>query len=193
MINPDRTEIDGENSKVYGKLTMTGGNADGPSDVLVANKPFMVKTAEAITGNVTFENVTIKAPASEADRTVDAGKGVNFIGTYAKKTVSATDDGKIWFMEGDEAEWATIYAGSTSTWTLVPFEGYVDLKNASGARNVTFIMEELDGSTTAISSVNADAKNSKYAEGVYNLNGVKMEGALKKGVYIKDGKKFVVK
>ena len=192
VINPDRTEIDGENSKVYGKLTMTGGNADGPSDVLVANKPFMVKTAKAITGNVTFENVTIKAPASEADRTVDAGKGVNFIGTYAKKTVSATDDGKIWFMEGDEAEWATIFAGSTSTWTLVPFEGYVDLNNASGARNLTFIMEELDGSTTAITSVNADADNMK-AEGVYNLNGVKMEGALKKGVYIKDGKKFVVK
>ena len=192
VINPERTVIDGENSKVYGKLTMTGGNADGPSDVLVANKPFMVKTAEAITGNVTFPGVVVKAPTTIEDCTVDAGKGVKFIGTFAEKTVSATDNGKIWFMEGDETEWATIYAGSASTWTLVPFEGYVDLNNASGARNLTFIMEELDGSTTAITSVNADADNMK-AEGVYNLNGVKMEGALKKGVYIKDGKKFVVK
>ena len=192
VVNPERTVIDGENSKVYGKLTMTGGNADGPSDVLVANKPFMVKTAEAITGNVTFPGVVVKAPTSIEDCTVDAGKGVKFIGTFAEKTVSATDNGKIWFMEGDETEWATIYAGSASTWTLVPFEGYVDLNNASGARNLTFIMEELDGSTTAITSVNADADNMK-AEGVYNLNGVKMEGALKKGVYIKDGKKFVVK
>ena len=192
VINPDKTVIDGENSKVYGKLTMKGGN--GSNDVLAANKPFMVKTAQNITGYVTFENVTIKAPASVADCTVDAGKGVKFIGTYAEKTVSATDDGKIWFMEGDEAEWATIYAGSTSTWTLVPFEGYVDLNEAAGARGITFVLEELDGSTTAITSVNADAKNSKFAEGVYTLNGVKLQSMpTEKGVYILNGKKFVVK
>ena len=192
VIDKERTEVAGENSKVYGKLTMKGGN--GSDEVLVANKPFMLKTTEPITGNKTFVGVTIKAPQSIEDCTVDAGKGVNFIGTYANKPVSAADNGKIWFMEGDETEWATIYAGSTSTWTLVPFEGYVDLNGATGARNIIFIMEELDGSATAIKSVNADKLNGKIAEGMYNMNGMKMNSVpTQKGVYIVNGKKVVIK
>lgn len=192
VIDEKRTVVDGENSKVYGKLTMKGGN--GSDEVLVANKPFMLKTTEPITGNVTFEGVTIKAPQSIEDCTVDAGKGVKFIGTYAEKEVSATDNGKIWFMEGDETEWATIFEGSTSTWTLVPFEGYVDLNGAAGARNIIFIMEELDGSATAIKSINADKLNGKIAEGMYNMNGMKMNSVpTQKGVYIVNGKKVVIK
>ena len=192
VIDKERTEVAGENSKVYGKLTMKGGN--GSDEVLVANKPFMLKTTEPITGNKTFVGVTIKAPQSIEDCTVDAGKGVNFIGTYANKPVSAADNGKIWFMEGDETEWATIYAGSTSTWTLVPFEGYVDLNGATGARNIIFIMEELDGSATAIKSVNADKLNGKIAEGMYNMNGMKMNNVpTQKGIYIVNGKKVVIK
>ena len=55
-------------------------------------------------------------------------------------------------------------------------------------------MEEADGSTTAIRSINADEINSKNAEGIYNLNGVKLNSVpSQKGVYIQNGKKIVVK
>ena len=46
--------------------------------------------------------------------------------------------------------------------------------------------------STAIQTVGMQTVSDKNAP-VYNLNGVQMSGALKKGVYIKQGKKFVVK
>ena len=65
----------------------------------------------------------------------------------------------------------------------------------NGARNMTFYFEELDGSTTAIKSVNVDDLNGKIAaEGMYNLNGMKLNTVpTQKGVYIMNGKKVVIK
>ena len=48
----------------------------------------------------------------------------------------------------------------------------------------------IDGDATAIESVNAAAESD--AE-VYNLQGVRVNGALQKGIYVKNGKKFIVK
>ena len=60
----------------------------------------------------------------------------------------------------------------------------------SGAR---ITVEEADGSTTAISSINADGI-AMPAEGWYTINGVKLEGApTQKGIYINNGKKIIVK
>jgi hypothetical protein len=61
---------------------------------------------------------------------------------------------------------------------------------------MTFIYEDLNGGTTAIRSISADEidKSKAYGEGWYNLNGVKLQGApTEKGIYIKDGKKVVLK
>jgi hypothetical protein len=65
----------------------------------------------------------------------------------------------------------------------------------SAPRNITFFFEEIDGSTTAIKSIETDNQSSQQsAEGWYTLNGVKLMSApTQKGVYIKDGKKVVVK
>ena len=58
---------------------------------------------------------------------------------------------------------------------------------------MTFVLEDIDGSTTAIKSVNADNFSTKL-NGWYTLDGVKLQVApTQKGVYIKDGKKVVLK
>ena len=200
VINEGRTVIDGTDSQFYGKLTMTGGNGyhAGEADEntkLAANKPILVKTAGDITGVIDFGTQTIVAPADADACTVDAGLGAKFIGTYASKEVTAADNQKFWFMDGNENDWWYV---NSSPWTIVPFESYLDLTKASapnGVHSVTFVMEELNGSTTTISSVTADKRNGNFAaEGWYTVNGVKLQAApTEKGVYINNGKKIVIK
>jgi hypothetical protein len=173
---------------------MKGGN--GKDDVLAANKPFLVKTADDITGVIDFGNQTIVAPT---DLSVDADENgtVKFTGTYTKRTVSGDDNAKIWFLMGSGYQtWAYIGAGKSATWDVLPFEGFIDMSKLTEpqARNMTFFFEEIDGSTTAIKGISTDDLNNKNAEGWYNLNGMKMNGApAQKGVFIQNGKKVVIK
>lgn len=192
VIDPSRTEINGTSSKFYGKLTMKGGN--GNAEKLAANKPFMVKIADDIAdvngGVIDFGTQTIVAPT---DCSVAAGGVATFVGTYAKKAVSGNNNAAIWFMVGNTDQWAYIPAGDEVTWNILPFEAYIDM-NSNGAHSMTFYFEEIDGSTTAIKSVSTDELNKKSVEGMYNMNGMKLNSVpTQKGVYIQNGKKIVVK
>ena len=192
VIDPSRTVVSGESSEFYGKLTMTGGN--GNDDVLVANKPFLVKTADDINGVIDFGLQTIVAPASAEDLTVEAGQGATFVGAYAPYTVTSADEAKKWFMiGGGYGKWAYIKTTSDAEWTLQSTEAYLQLPIET--QSIIFNFEDVDGGTTAIKSVNADdLAGKKIAEGWYTINGVKLQNApAEKGVYIKDGKKVVLK
>ena len=177
-----------------------------------ANTPIMVKTVNdvtaypvtaAIDGVINFGNKTIEAPES-ATVEANAGNGFKLVGKYENfvldKTSTARDaegNALYKFMYGDDdSQYRFFGKNSTNSWTIVPFDCYVDLSgDAAGARNVTFEFEEPNGTVTAITSVTVDLSNaSKNAEGWYNLNGLKLQTApTQKGVYIKDGKKFIVK
>ena len=192
VIDDSKTVVSGEASEFYGKLTMTGGN--GKDDVLAANKPFLVKTADDIDGTIDFGLQTIVAPASAEDLTVDAGQGATFVGAYAPYTVTSADEAKKWFMiGGGYGKWAYIKTTSAATWELKSTEAYIQLPIVT--QSIIFNFEDVDGSATAIKSVNADdLAGKKSAEGWYTINGVKLQNApAEKGVYIKDGKKVVIK
>ena len=192
VIDDSKTVVNAESSEFYGKLTMTGGN--GKDDVLAANKPFLVKTADNIDGVIDFGLQTIVAPASAEDLTVDAGQGATFVGTYAPREVTSADEAKKWFMiGGGYGKWAYIMTTSAATWELQSTEAYIQLPIVT--QSIIFNFEDVDGNTTAIKSVNADdLAGKKSAEGWYTINGVKLQNApAEKGVYIKDGKKVVVK
>ena len=199
VIDPSKTKVDGNNSEFYGKLTMKGGN--GKDDVLAANKPFMLKLADDLDVDK-FYDFGIQKVVAPTDLTVDAddkGYRTKFVGTYSPMTVGAgteLNDGKYWFMLGDYAKWAFINANSTTAaWTIVPFASYIDMSGiASAPSNMTFYFEEIDGTATAIKSVNAENLNGKSAEGMYNLNGMKLNSVpTQKGVYIQNGKKVIIK
>ena len=194
VINPEKTVVSGTESKFYGKLTMTGGN--GNATKLAANKPFLIKLAEDINPSTTynFGKQTIVAPT---DLSVNAGGNCTFVGTYTSKTVTSADNAAVWFMNGDEDGWQYIGASSSATWTIVPFEAYIDMSAVpAAARNLIFYVEDIDGTVTAINDIKVDgaAAAAKVADGWYTLNGVKLNGApTQKGIYINNGKKVVIK
>lgn len=77
--------------------------------------------------------------------------------------------------------------------TLIPMEAY--LKLAADAVNARVYVEDLnEDGTTAIKSISVEDINGMTVDGMYNLQGVKMQSApTQKGIYINNGKKIIVK
>ena len=162
-----------------------------------ANTPFLVKTAEAISEGtiITFVGRTIKYAGAD-DMIQTAANGISFCGTYENVVINKTKS------NGPETYWKYyadnmirgIGATSENEYTVYPFTSYFDWTAPSaGVRSMTITVEDVDGSVTAISSIDAES-NDTTAEGLYNLNGVKMDGApTQKGIYIKNGKKVVIR
>ena len=139
---------------------------------LAAGKPYLIYSEDAMSGEVTFTNKTITN-----DTPVDVDdNGVTFRGTFAPITAGSmtgnygvTPDGEI------------RKAGSGAS--LNGFRAYFTDVPASAR---IFI----DGEATGIGRITADGE--LQMEGVYNLNGQKVQNA-KKGLYIVNGKKVVIK
>ena len=156
-----------------------------------AGQPFLIKLAKSINmadkkmdGTNTAVTFTSKLISKAAANVKSSDGNVEFVGTYTGYQ-SAADATNEYYMAISNGAW--YQAGYTR-----PTGAYITINSASGARPV-FYIEEIDGSTTAIEAVTvADTKMS--AEGWYTLGGVKLNAApTQKGVYIKDGKKFVIK
>ena len=181
VVNPSASTAD----NIAFKLQMSG--------TIPANTPFMLKNYEAVAPGteITLGSFEIVAPASK-EVSVDAGGGWTFIGSYDKKTI-AKNNSDIYYYNGEGA-WKHLGTESTNTWNIAPFNAYM-LQPTAGAktREITFTFEELDGSATVIKSV-SDESTDTVLEGWYTINGIKLESApTQKGIYIKDGKKVVIK
>ena len=186
VIDPDNTTINAQGKlSVKFRLEMDG---------VEANNPFTLKTTDALddildeNGYVTFNEVTIVAPKT-AYPSVDAGMGSSLVGVYEKTALDKENPGM--FLNSDQ--WYNISSTSSTKVDIEEFDAYVE-KGANAARDFEFTFEELDGSTTSISSVSTDNMKSNAAEGWYTVNGIKLQGVpTEKGVYINNGKKVVIK
>lgn len=157
---------------------------------IAANEPFVVKVYEDINMNeVTFgAGANRKAIVySEAPEVADES-GVKFIGSYSHKKGFAANEAFF----SVSAEKNDYYWGSaTNTTYMAPLSAYFQIPEGTAARIIEF--EEADGTKTAIQAVNAKAETMS-AEGWYTIGGMKLQSApTQKGIYIKDGKKFIVK
>lgn len=82
-----------------------------------------------------------------------------------------------------------VWTGSAKS---VSFKNKKTLAEYAAATNIR-VYVELPDTATGIGSVNVD-KNNKADNAVYNLQGQRVDGkSLPKGIYIKNGKKFMVK
>ena len=111
------------------------------------------------------------------------GGNVKFIGYYdAFPITSANDD--IYYMTVGNVLRHTGVAR-----TLNACRAYFKFANPSAARE--FVLDFGDSQTTGIMSVDADSK----VDNIYDLGGRKMNNnsRLKKGLYIQNGKKTVIK
>ena len=180
-------------------------------DVIIpANTPFVLKTDEDIdltakdaNNNVGFAATFDQhAPYTITLPTDATGKPVKRVSKAFENEWGYTIDGTYEAMQitGDEYylrflgnnEWNKIKKGGKSVFNMQPYYGFVNLGADSETREVIFTFEEEDGTTTAIKAVDFMNGNKANAEGLYRIDGIKLQSApTQKGVYIQDGKKFV--
>ena len=164
-----------------------------------ANTPFIVKVWETInmeTVGVTFNDVKIEAPATYDEIVVSDAAGNQFIGSYTGiNGLGAYKDGYsghvLWWSLNQASENDNDARPASDTGYLRQMSAFSYVPEDVAAHE--FIIEELGGNTTVIRGINIDGQNIS-AEGLYNMNGMKLQSVpTQKGVYIQNGKKIVIK
>lgn len=162
------------------------------SGIIPAGEPFIFKpTSEEADGakanfnEVFFYNVNIEETDGENTNVEDAA-GNKFWGTFQKETTFYGQ--QYWYMSKGVWKDAKNYTSSKPV-SLKPFRAYAEIVNPAGAR---IIIEEGDGTLTAIDAV--EFNNMINGEGWYTIDGKKLNDApTRKGVYINNGQKVVIK
>ena len=145
-------------------------------DSFEANKPYFVYFPAAVATGKKFAGVNLQPDEVKAE-----GTAFNFCGTYIMQNIAAGD----YVISGGKLSKAS------QTINLKGTRTYFTPKSASGARRIIgFTVDHQEA--TGIADVFADGAPVAL-EGVYNLNGQKVKGQLRKGVYVVNGKKAVVK
>lgn len=157
-----------------------------------AYTPFLVKVDKEIDlSTKPFTGVTVKA-IDEAALTQSLSTEANykFVGTVKKDNYGAPS----WTIQPNSTDGSIKLVARKTAWEYKAFTAY--LTTIDGTNPVTapvIYVEEPDGVVTAIKSINADGV-AVPADGWYTLGGVKLQAApTEKGVYIYNGKKFVIK
>ncbi|MBQ3754300.1 MAG: hypothetical protein II864_12320 [Prevotella sp.] len=155
-------------------LTLHFADASG----LKAGKPYLVKPAKAVT-NPVFSKVKVSKTAVPAETAA-----ADFVPTLGKTEVKADDAKSVLFLtSGNKLQYPASLPAD-----FKGFRAYFQLKGAAAtARSFEL---DIDGETTAISAVSGSPADNGA---VYTLDGRKVTNPAKKGVYIVNGKKVIIK
>ena len=156
-----------------------------------ANHPCLIRVSEAVS-EFTVDGVDIEP---EEEPTVQVGKKKAergyLIGTYVAQTEVPEND----LFISENLFWYS--AGKTKTKAFRAYFEFADVltsvENGASAANIRLSIKE--GETTGARGVGDGIADRTGKEGVYTLQGVKVDGVktLPKGVYVVDGKKVMVK
>lgn len=161
--------------------------------LITAGKPCLIKPS-LVNDTYTIKGVTIDA--EQALTIADSNKKFDFVGTYAPTTMPAnshflgSNDGKLYYI--------------TTAKNISGLKAFLKpVENNSGAKlSIAFDStdNDFDNNTTGIEAIKdyteQDAANSSANKGIYNINGQFMgtnPAILPQGIYVKNGKKFIVK
>ena len=160
-----------------------------------ANTPFIVKVYEDMNmadATVAFNNVKIEdAMDDNAEVTIGDAAGVQFVGTY-KGRVEGFRSNMYYF--SSNAAYNDYYKGNDTNKTYLRPLGAFFVDNDANASTIQRVIsiEEPNG-TTEISAITVDGAFVE-ADGWYTTNGIRLQGVpTEKGVYIRNGKKIVIK
>lgn len=179
----------GATAKTLADATMTGTTVSMTFGEAVtqlkANVPYIIKWEEnEPLVAPTFSNAVIYY--NDAARTIKKADGnVKFIGYYDAFDITAADD-DIYYMTADNKLQRT-----AKDRTLEAFRAYFQFSEAAaGARQFVLNFGDESSATTGINDIQTTQKSGQW----YTIDGVKrnVEPA-RKGLYIKDGRKVVVK
>ena len=185
----DGSILEGATAKTLEEASVSGTSITlgfgSPVSTLEAGTPYIIKWegGDNLVDPI-FSNVLIK-DVSEDDRTITLANGnVKFTGYYDAFEITPDDEG-IYYMKADNT-----LAHTAKARTLKALRAYFEFTEEAleGARSIVLDLGE-GSQATSISSLPADM----LGEGDwYTVSGVKV-GTLKKGVYINNGKKVVIK
>lgn len=160
--------------------------------LITAGKPCLIKPSK-VSDNYTITGVTIDT--EKALTVTDSNKKFDFVGTYAPTTMPVnshflgSNDGKLYYITADKE-----ISG------LKAFFQPVSTSNAKLSIAFDSTDNDFDNNTTGIEAIkdymDQDAANSSANKGIYNINGQFMgtnPAILPQGIYVKNGKKFIVK
>ena len=160
--------------------------------LITAGKPCLIKPSQ-VNDTYTIKGVTINA--EQALTIADSNKKFDFVGTYAPTTMPAnshflgSNDGKLYYITANKE-----ISG------LKAFFQPVSTSNAKLSIAFDSTDNDFDNNTTGIEAIkdymDQDAANSSANKGIYNINGQFMgtnPAILPQGIYVKNGKKFIVK
>lgn len=154
-------------------------NLDAVQGLIPANTPVMIYFNEDFDGDIELQNVKINASAP-----ISEGTYFDFVGTYLK---------------GDFIQEGDYYLGSGDTFKrsskVRNTKGYRAFMRAkSGGTNpasVRFVYDN-NGQTTYIDVINGESVDNANDQW-FTLSGVRISQPSNKGLYIKNGKKYLVK
>ena len=168
--------IENENAKLY-TITEVGTETATATELSVAkaNMPILVKNNDTQT-----QTILLIPTTNEAD---DVSAASEFIGTLTATTIAASsEDQNNYAFNGLQFVWVknAIAVGANKAWLSIN-------TGVPSARGITLVFDE----TTKIANTNiTNITNGDW----YDLNGRKLNGMpTKKGVYIMNGRKVVVK
>lgn len=161
--------------------------------LITAGKPCLIKPSQ-VRDTYTIQGVTIDA--EKALTIDDPNKKFDFVGTYETTPMPVnshflgSNDGKLYYI--------------TTAKNISGLKAFLKpTENNSGAKlSIAFGSTDydLDNNTTGIEAIkdymDQDAANSSANKGIYNINGQFMgtnPAILPQGIYVKNGKKFIVK
>ena len=161
--------------------------------LITAGKPCLIKPSQ-VSETYTIEGVTIDA--EKALTIDDPNNKFDFVGTYATTSMPVnshflgSNDGKLYYI--------------TTAKDISGLKAFLKpADNNSGAKlSIAFDSTDnnQDNNTTGIEAIkdytDQDAANSSANKGIYNINGQFMgtnPAILPQGIYVKNGKKFIVK
>ena len=161
---------------------LTGGNENLitfstklTDNEMKANQPYAIKVQTDFSGAV-INGVTIV----EGEPVQDAGAW-SFVGKYVADKVPAGS----YYLKNNSLSRAT---GSQN---VKPFRAYFK-PNSTNTAHAAVIDVAFDGETTGINTVQSSIFNGQSSK-IYNLNGQRVGQPAQKGLYIVNGKKYIIK
>lgn len=162
--------------------------------LITAGKPCLIKPYR-VNENDTYTIKGVTIDAEKALTIADSNKKFDFVGTYVSTTMPVnshflgSNDGKLYYITANKE-----ISG------LKAFFQPVSTSNAKLSIAFDSTDNDFDNNTTGIEAIkdymDQDAANSSANKGIYNINGQFMgtnPAILPQGIYVKNGKKFIVK
>lgn len=180
------------------KLTYTSGDditATAEESTLAANSPVLVIG----TASTDYKFVSTATSGDAATGSGQTSAYGNMYGNYdASWPVPVQTDSKDNYILQNKASGLGFYKVVEGQNTLSPNRAYMSVKHNDGGSSPAPAFFSLDfngmNGTTGISITSREETTRNNDGAVYNLNGVRMNGEnLPKGIYVKNGRKFVVK